>query len=72
MQGRITKFRSDMGVGVIEADCGRKFRFTKSEIRSAGSDLVGQDVDFLVEAQRPREIIMLGGSPWAAFSGCNA
>lgn len=69
MYGRITKFRSELGVGVIEAECGRKFRFVKSEIRSVAKELVGQDVDFLVVASRPTEIITMSGSPWTAFGG---
>jgi hypothetical protein len=71
MYGRITKYRGDVGVGVgvIETDNGRKFRFTRSEIRNSAADLVGQEVDFVVTASRPTDIIMMSGSPWTAFGG---
>ena len=32
MYGQITKFREDIGVGVIEAEDGRRYRFAKNEI----------------------------------------
>jgi|GEM_PF-1732475 len=67
MLGQITKFREDIGIGVIAAENGRKYRFTKSEVLNAGSRLVGCDVDFEVIASRPRQIISLSGSPWTAF-----
>lgn len=67
MYGRITKYRSDVGFGVIEADNGRKFRFAKAAIRNSAAHLVGQDVDFIVVSSRPIDIIMMSGSPWTAF-----
>lgn len=67
MYGKITKYRGDVGIGVIEADSGRKFRFAKSAIRNSSAHLVGQDVDFIVVASRPIDIIMMSGSPWTAF-----
>jgi cold shock CspA family protein len=69
MHGKITKFRSDMGVGVIEADNGRKYRFSHSQIRNGAPELIGQNVDFLLVASRPTDIIMMCGSPWTAFGG---
>jgi hypothetical protein len=69
MHGRITKFRGDMGIGVIEADNGQKFRFARSQVRNAVAELVGQNVDFLLVARRPVDIIMMCGSPWTAFGG---
>lgn len=69
MYGEITKFHDDIGVGVIAAENGRKYRFTKTEIRNAASALIGQAVDFVPVAGRPRDIIMLVGSPWTAFGG---
>jgi hypothetical protein len=69
MYGEITKFRDDIGVGVIEAENGRKYRFAKSEIVSSARQLIGESVDFIVDASRPRQIIMLSGSPWTAFGG---
>ncbi|HKZ97249.1 MAG TPA: hypothetical protein VJ045_09735 [Hyphomicrobiaceae bacterium] len=68
MNGQITKFREDIGVGVIETDNGRKYRFAKSDIHNPNGKLVGLDVDFLVESGRPRDIILLHGSPWAVFA----
>jgi hypothetical protein len=69
MYGQITKFRDDIGIGVIAAENGRKYRFTRSEILNASSRLVGEDVNFVVVASRPRQIISLSGSPWTAFGG---
>ena len=69
MYGEITKFHDDIGVGVIEAENGRKYRFTKSEIVSSVRQLIGEGVDFIVDANRPRQIVMLSGSPWTAFGG---
>jgi cold shock CspA family protein len=69
MHGKITKFRSDMGVGVIEADNGRKYRFSHAPIRNGAPELIGQSVDFLLVASRPTDIIMMCGSPWTAFGG---
>jgi hypothetical protein len=67
MQGQITKFRDDLGYGVIRSDDGRKFRFSSAEISNPNGKLVGLDVDFLVESQMPRDIILLHGSPWTVF-----
>ena len=67
MFGQITKFREDLGVGVIAAENGRKYRFAKNALFSAARPLVGEDVDFVIVASRPREIIMLSASPWKAF-----
>lgn len=67
MQGQITKFHRTMGVGVITAEDGSKFRFTESEVVNLNGRLVGHEVDFEVEARRPREIILMTGSPWSVF-----
>jgi cold shock CspA family protein len=69
MYGQITKFRDDIGVGVIAAENGRKYRFVKSEILNDDKRLVGTEVDFVVVASRPRQIITMTGSPWTAFGG---
>jgi hypothetical protein len=71
MHGQITKYRDDIGFGVIEAENGRKFRFVKSEIVNLGEGLVGHSVDFLVVANQPTEIIMMTGSPWSVFGGAD-
>jgi hypothetical protein len=67
MYGQITKFREDIGVGVIEAEDGRKYRFAKDQILNEADRLIGQGVDFLIVASRPRQIIMMSGSTWTAF-----
>jgi hypothetical protein len=67
MYGQITKFRDDIGVGVIEAENGRKYRFAKSEIVNGADRLIGEGVDFLIVASRPRQIIMMSGSAWTVF-----
>jgi len=67
MQGQITKFRSDIGVGVITTRDGNKFRFTKDEVMNLNGRLVGYEVDFLVKTRKPREIILMTGTPWSVF-----
>jgi cold shock CspA family protein len=69
MQGQITKFRSDIGIGVITADDGAKYRFAINEIVNRVDDLTGHSVDFLVHQRRPKEILVLAGSPWTVFAG---
>ena len=67
MQGQITRFNDEIGFGVIETGEGQKYRFQMSQIKNPNGKLVGLDVDFLVESRRPRDIILLHGSPWTAF-----
>ncbi len=69
MYGEIKKFRRDIGIGVIEAEDGRKYRFERSAILNRRDDLEGQEVHFSLSSLNPREIIVLAGSPWAAFGG---
>jgi cold shock CspA family protein len=69
MQGQITKFRKDIGYGVIAADNGRKYRFAQSQIVNPRYATIGTSVDFVLEASAPREIIVLAGSPWTTFAG---
>jgi hypothetical protein len=69
MLGEITKYRDDLGFGVILADDGRRYRFARTQVLSAASDLIGQEVDFIISANQPAEIIVVSGSPWAAFGG---
>ena len=47
MHGTITKFRSDLGIGVIAADNGRKYRFSRQNVLNPRGDLVGHTVDFV-------------------------
>lgn len=56
MHGEIIKFRADLGIGVIAAEDGRRSR-----------DLVGENVDFIVDARCPRQIIVTSASLWTAF-----
>lgn len=69
MQGQITKFRDDLGIGIIAGADGRKYRFTKSAVVNLWPQLIGQDVDFLLAARRPTDIIVMAGSPWTVFGG---
>lgn len=69
MYGQITKFRDDIGIGVIAAENGRKYRFAKSELLNDGARLIGDNVDFIIASGRPRQIICMSGSPWTAFGG---
>ncbi|MBL8567423.1 MAG: hypothetical protein JNM89_17065 [Hyphomicrobiaceae bacterium] len=67
VHGEITKFRADIGFGVITGEDGRKYRFAKSELVNTDADLIGNAVDFMVVANRPTEIIVLDGTPWTVF-----
>lgn len=69
MHGRITKFNTKDGFGMIEADDGAKYRFAEGEVVNLDAKLVGHGVDFLLSARRPKEIILMTGSPWRVFSG---
>lgn len=72
MEGNITKYREDLGFGVIEGSDGRKFRFNVCDVSNPCGELVGQEVDFLVEARRPKSIIVMEGSLWTAFGTVSA
>jgi hypothetical protein len=72
MYGEITKFDDATGVGVIQAEDGRKYRFTKADIVGSVRRLVGEGADFIVDASRPRRIIMMSGSAWTAFGDISA
>lgn len=67
--GEIKKFRRDIGVGVIRAEDGRAYRFQGAEIRNVRDDLEGHEVHFLPSSRKAQDIIVLAGSPWAAFGG---
>lgn len=67
MYGQITKVRPEIGAGVIRAEDGSTYRFTISEIKNAAEEIVGHDVDFVLSERRPRDIIVLTGTPWTAF-----
>ena len=69
MNGHISKFREDIGIGVIVADDGRKYRFAQSDIKNSDDGMIGQNVDFIVVGSRPAEIIVMSGSAWTAFGG---
>ena len=72
MQGQITKFRDDIGMGVIVANDGRKFRFTKGEVVNLNGRLVGHEVDFVANSAQPKDIILLTGTPWTVFTDQDA
>ncbi len=67
MHGQITLYRQDLGIGIIRADDGRKFRFAMDSVLNADSEMLGESVDFVLVADRPSDIIMMKGSPWNAF-----
>ena len=67
MHGQITKFNEQVGFGVIEAEDGSKYRFDKSEVVNLNGRLVGHNVDFVVSTRRPKDIILMTGTPWTAF-----
>lgn len=67
MYGQITKFHRALNAGVIHADDGSKYRFSKAQILNATEELIGKDVDFMIVGRQPKEIIMMAGSAWSAF-----
>lgn len=69
MHGTITKFRSDLGIGVIAADNGRKYRFSRQNVLNPRGDLVGHTVDFVGSSTSPRDIVVMAGSAWNVFAG---
>jgi hypothetical protein len=69
MYGEISKFRPDLGVGIIRAEDGRSYRFQDGEIRNRRADLEGLEVHFVAGSFKASDIIVLAGSPWAAFGG---
>ncbi|MFN3622949.1 MAG: hypothetical protein ACK4TP_02710 [Hyphomicrobium sp.] len=69
MHGRITKFSAKDGFGVIEADDGSRYRFAEAEVVNLNGKLVGHSVDFLLNDRRPKDIILMTGTPWSVFCG---
>ena len=69
MIGRVTKFYSEIGVGIIASDDGRKFRFNSHDLTNRSISASGFEVDFVLRSGRPAQIIPLCGSPWTAFGG---
>ncbi len=69
MYGEITKFRRDLGVGIIRAEDGHSYRFQGGDIRNQLDDLEGYEVHFELGGRKALDIIVLAGSPWAAFGG---
>ncbi len=67
MHGRITKFSAQNGLGVIEADDGSRYRFAGNEVVNLNGKLVGHSVDFVLSARRPKDIILMTGTPWSVF-----
>jgi len=72
MHGQIIKFREDLGFGVIKADDGSKYRFSKAEIVNLNGHLIGENVDFLIQNRAPKAIFVMAGSPWSAFGAKRA
>jgi hypothetical protein len=72
MHGQITKYSDEIGFGVIEAENGAKYRFTKAEVKNLNGRLVGHSVDFVVATRRPTDIFLMTGTPWTAFGGNGA
>lgn len=66
MFGEIIKFRADLGIGVIAAEDGRRYPFARSQVVSSARDLVDENVDFIVDARRPRQIVVTSASLWTA------
>ncbi|MEQ1719363.1 MAG: hypothetical protein ABL907_25800 [Hyphomicrobium sp.] len=67
MLGKIENFRRDIGVGVISAEDGSKYRFQRTNLINTPERIVGEEVDFVLLGRTPRDIVVLAGSPWAVF-----
>lgn len=67
MYGRITRFHANLGVGIIEGENARKYRFKRAEVLNRRQGLVGNDVAFVIVNGRPSDIIIMAGTPWTAF-----
>ena len=72
MYGKIETYRRDIGVGIISAENGRKYRFKQQNLINPRLSLDGDDVDFELDGPSPTAIIVLAGSPWSVFSGIPA
>ncbi|HMN38012.1 MAG TPA: hypothetical protein PKD49_09960 [Hyphomicrobium sp.] len=68
MLGQIKSFHRDIGVGIIDAEDGRKYRFMRRDIVNQRAQLAGVEVDFDLDGRSPRQIIVLAGSPWSVFA----
>ena len=67
MYGHVTTYRRDIGVGIICAEDGRKYRFQQGSLINLRPDLLGVEVDFELSGRTPKDIIVLAGSPFAVF-----
>jgi hypothetical protein len=67
MQGHITKYRPDLGVGIIATEDGQRFRFAASSLVNPEGDLIAAEVDFERADGRADDIILLRGNPWTVF-----
>jgi hypothetical protein len=72
MYGAITKFRPDLGVGIIRGENGRRYRFSEGALRNGLACLEGEDVDFELTGLKARDIVVLAGSPWTALGAFSA
>lgn len=68
MQGQITKYRPDLGIGIIATENGHRFRFATSEIVNPAGDLLAAEVDFELQDHKACDVILLRGSPWTVFA----
>jgi hypothetical protein len=68
MLGQIESFRRDIGVGIIKAEDGRKYRFVRGDIINERAQITGEDVDFTLDGRSPKGIIVLAGSLWSVFA----
>lgn len=72
MHGQIIKYDDRIGAGVIAAEDGRRFRFLRSQLLNARDTIVGREVDFVLAARHPVDIIVMSGTVWTAFGDSRA
>lgn len=68
MFGRITKFKKELGYGVIATKNGERYRFKQDSVVNVNGKLVGHEVDFELSGRKPTDIILMTGTPWDVFN----
>jgi cold shock CspA family protein len=67
MYGEIKTFHARIGVGVIAAEDGRRYRFHVQALLNRQDGIEGREVHFTPRNSCAQDIIVLAGSPWHAF-----
>jgi hypothetical protein len=68
MYGTIAKFSPEIGVGIIVAEDGSRYRFSARRVVNGHEMRPGRQVDFVLEGRAAADVIVLAGSPWHVFA----